>query len=36
LQVYAGGCLRRTGSRWEPFRLNDPILEQPKYRPYVT
>lgn len=35
LQHYAEGCVRRTGSRWEPFDINTLIQEQPKYKPYA-
>ncbi len=36
LEQYAEGCVRRNRGRWEPFDLNDSILEQTKYRPYVN
>jgi hypothetical protein len=35
LQQYADGCVHWTSRGWEPFDLNDLILEQTKYRPYA-
>ncbi|MEJ2584495.1 MAG: hypothetical protein P8Z38_05445 [Robiginitalea sp.] len=36
LRLFADGCVHRTHGRWEPFCLHDDLLEQTKYRPYVS
>ncbi|MCO5725747.1 hypothetical protein [Robiginitalea marina] len=35
LEPYAEGCVRREAGTWQPYELQDMVLEQTKYTPYA-